>query len=232
MQTKHCVFVTGGTGYLGRPLITEFLARGHEIRALARPGSEGNLPAGCTIIRGDALDPRSFQQQVAPADVFVQLVGVPHPNPSKAAQFRKIDLTSAAGAMRAAKETGIEHFVYVSVAHPAPVMKACIQVRSECEELIRQAGLNATILRPWYILGPGHRWPYLLLPIYRLMELFPATRDGALRLGLVTREQMVAALVGAVENPVSEVRIVEVPEIRAGLNSATRSGSAAVDVAR
>ena len=227
---KRPVFVSGGTGYLGRPLIAQLLARGHEVRALARSGSEAKLPSGCAIIRGDALDARSYQQQIAPADTFVQLVGVPHPNPSKAALFRKIDLTSAVGAIRAAKETGIRHFVYVSVAHPAPVMKAYIQVRSECEELIRQAGLNATILRPWYILGPGHRWPCLLVPVYWLMELFPATRAGALRLGLVTHKQMIGALVAAVENPASGVRIVEVPEIREGLNSATPAGSAAVDV--
>jgi hypothetical protein len=39
--------------------------------------------------------------------------------------------------------------------------------------------MNATILRPWYVLGPGHQWPYLLLPMYKLMELLPSTREGA-----------------------------------------------------
>jgi len=45
-------------------------------------------------------------------------------------------------------------------------MKAYIAVREECEEIIQESGLNATILRPWYVLGPGHRWPYMLLPMY------------------------------------------------------------------
>jgi uncharacterized protein YbjT (DUF2867 family) len=36
-------------------------------------------------------------------------------------------------------------------------MKAYIEVHAECEALVRQSGMNATILRPWYILGPGHR---------------------------------------------------------------------------
>src|SRR5262249_40321166 len=108
------------------------------------------------------------------------------------------------------------HFVYLSVAHPAPVMKAYIQVRSGCEALLRASGMNATILRPWYVLGPGHRWPYALLPIYALMELLPATRPGARRLGLVTLEQMVEALVCAVESPCHGVRVIEVPEIRSG----------------
>jgi uncharacterized protein YbjT (DUF2867 family) len=93
-------------------------------------------------------------------------------------------------------------------------MKAYIQVRAECEQLIHKSGMTATILRPWYVLGPGHRWPYCLLPIYKLLELLPNTREGARRLGLVTREQMVHAIMYAVENPAQGVRIVEVPEIR------------------
>jgi hypothetical protein len=39
-------------------------------------------------------------------------------------------------------------------------------------------------------------------------------RDGAKRLGLVTLEQMLGALVAAVETPATEMlRVVEVPEI-------------------
>lgn len=211
---RHCVFVTGGTGYVGRPLITQLLERGHEVRALVRPGSEKKLPAGCQAIPGDALDGKSYASKITPADTFVQLVGVSHPNPSKAAEFRSVDLASGQSAVDAAKNAGVRHFVYISVAHPAPVMKAYIEVRSQCEAMIRQSGMNATILRPWYVLGPGHRWPYLLLPIYKLMESLPSTRAGATRLGLVTLNQMVRALVHAVETPARTVHIVEVPEIR------------------
>ena len=109
---------------------------------------------------------------------------------------------------------GIRHFVYLSVAHPAPMMHAYIAVRSACEAAIESARLNATILRPWYVLGPGHWWPYLLVPFYKIAERLPATRDGAQRLGLVTLEQMRNALTVAVENPAQGTRLVSVPEIR------------------
>jgi uncharacterized protein YbjT (DUF2867 family) len=109
----------------------------------------------------------------------------------------------------------VRHFVYVSVAHPAPVMRAYIAVREEGETLVRASGIPATILRPWYVLGPGHRWPYLLLSVYALLRRIPATRDGAERLGLVTRRAMISALVRAIEAPPDgPVRIIEVPEIR------------------
>jgi uncharacterized protein YbjT (DUF2867 family) len=225
---KRCVFITGGTGYVGKPLIVRLLQSGHEVRALVRPGSEKKLPLGCTAVTGDALNPDSYVSQIRPADTFVQLVGVSHPNPSKAAEFRRIDLASASGAVNASVQVDVEHFVYVSVAQPAPAMKAYIAVRAACESKIRDGGLNATILRPWYVLGPGHRWPYPLLPVYWLMGLIPATREGARRLGLITLEQMVHSLVRAVENPPVGVRTVEVPEIRASSGfSKTQAASAA-----
>jgi uncharacterized protein YbjT (DUF2867 family) len=208
------VFITGGTGYMGQRLIPLLLERGHHVRALVRRGSEKKLFAGCTPVLGSALDETSYAGQVAPADTFVQLVGVSHPSPSKAEEFRKVDLVSGLAAVAAAKTAGIRHFVYLSVGQPAPMMKAYVKVRAECEAAIRTADLNATILRPWYVLGPGHRWPYLLIPAYKLAELLPPTRDGALRLGLVTLEQMTLALLRAVENPAQGIRIVSVPEIR------------------
>lgn len=211
---RRSVFITGGTGYMGQRLIARLLERGHDVRALVRPGSEKKVPASCVAIPGDALDGSSYAQQISPADTFVQLVGVAHPSPAKTEEFRRVDLPAGLGAVAAAKAAGVRHFVYLSVAHPAPMMHAYVAVRSECEDAITSAGLNATILRPWYVLGPGHWWPNLLLPMYKVAELLPATREGALRLGLVTLEQMTNALTVAVENPVQGIRVVTVPEIR------------------
>lgn len=208
------VFLTGGTGYMGQRLIPLLAAKGHKISALVRKGSEQKLPSGCTAVFGNALDRATFISQIKPADTFVQLVGVAHPSPSKGEEFRKIDLVSGRESVAAAKEAGVKHFVYVSVAHPAPLMKDYIAVRSEVESLIRASGMNATILRPWYVLGPGHRWPYPLLPIFWVLERIPATQDSARRLGFVSSRQMLSALVKAVDDPPSGVQVWEVPQIR------------------
>ena len=214
MPSPHTVFLSGGTGYIGQRLSALLLQRGHHVRALAREGSESKLPHGCIPISGNALDASTFTPAVAPADTFVHLVGVSHPNPSKAEQFRTIDLASVQASVPAALATGIKHFVYISVAQPAPAMRAYVQVRTECEALIRASGMNATFVRPWYVLGPGHRWPYLLKPMYWLFEKIPATSATAKRLGLVTLEQMITALTWSIENPASGVRVLEVEEIR------------------
>ncbi len=199
---------------MGRRLIPRLLEAGYTVRALARPESLPKLPGGCVAIAGNALDERSYRDQIAPAETFVHLVGVSHPGPGKAELFRTVDLASTEAAVKAALHARIKHFVYVSVAHPAPVMKAYIEARKACEALIRNSGLKATILRPWYVLGPGHRWPYLLLPFYKICEKIPATAESAARLALVTLPEMLAALQNAVENPGQGIRIVEAPEMR------------------
>ena len=209
------VFVTGGTGYLGRPLIEALLARHYTVHALVRPGSESKLPEGALPVRGDALDAGTYAAAVPAGATIVHLVGTPHPNPTKAAEFRRVDLASIAATVSAAKRSATRHLVYVSVAHPAPVMRAYIAARQEGEALVAASGVRATILRPWYILGPGHWWPYVLLPVYAMLRWFPATRSGAERLGLVTRGAMVEALVRAVRHPpIITPRFVEVPEIK------------------
>jgi uncharacterized protein YbjT (DUF2867 family) len=208
------VFITGGTGYIGRPLIRALLDRGHKVKALVRKGSEPKLPQGTECVIGDALKMDSYTNEISPSETFVHLIGVPHPSPAKAKQFQDVDLVSIKVATKAARHAGIRHFVYLSIAHPAPVMKAFIEVRRQGEGLIRATGVPATFVRPWYVLGPGHRWPYLILPIYRILEQLRATRESARRLGLVTLPQIVTAIAWSVENPPAEIQIVDVAKIR------------------
>jgi nucleoside-diphosphate-sugar epimerase len=211
---NRSVFITGGTGYIGRRLIPLLSKRGHRVKALVRQASESNLPIGTQRIIGDALQIDSYTEEVLGADTFMHLIGVPHPSPAKAKQFRDVDLVSTKVAVKAACDAGIRHFVYLSVAQPAPVMKAFIKVRHEGEELIRASGMSATLVRPWYVLGPGRWWPYAIWPIYSILDRLPATRESAQRLGLVTIAQVLNALIWAIENPPSGIQIVDVPRIR------------------
>ena len=218
-MTTRDVFVTGGTGYIGQRVAAALVERGHRVRALVRPASQLRLPQGCTRVVGDALDASTFASQVAGCDTFLQLVGTPHPSPSKAAAFERVDLASARESCTAANAANVAHFIYLSVAPSASVMRAYVDVRMRGETLVREfvahgPARSATFVRPWYVLGPGHRWPYALVPLYWLMEAIPSTRERARQMGLVTIGQMVRTLVSCVERPPVGERIVAVPEIR------------------
>ncbi len=204
------VFVTGATGYLGVPLVAELLERGHDVTSLVRAGRS----APGNYVTGDALDSSTFTSYVAPCDTLVHLVGTPKPAPWKGKQFQKVDQKALEASLAAAVQAKVQHFIFLSVAQPAPVMRDYIAVRQECERQIRAAGLNATFVRPWYVLGPNHWWPVILIPFYKLAAHVPAWRETAARLGLVRRQEMINALVWAVENPAMGIHIFDVGRIR------------------
>jgi uncharacterized protein YbjT (DUF2867 family) len=211
------VFVTGGTGYIGRRLISTLAARGHRVTALARAQSATRVPAPAQAVIGDALSADSYAHLIPAGSTFVHLIGTPHPSPAKAAEFERVDRVSIGAAIAAATRARVAHFIYLSVAQPAPVMQAYVAVRAAGEAALRASGLRATALRPWYVLGPGHWWPVLLWPLYQIAALVPSTRDSARRMGLCTISQMVSALVSSVEQPPPDhaLRVVDVPAIRA-----------------
>ncbi|MFB7328485.1 SDR family oxidoreductase [Streptomyces sp. NPDC056190] len=55
-QTQR-ILVTGATGTVGRQVVAELLARGHEVRALTRDAARAELPAGVEVVQGDLTEP-------------------------------------------------------------------------------------------------------------------------------------------------------------------------------
>ena len=209
------VFMTGGTGYLGSRLAQQLLKRGHQVILFVRPESAHKAPAGAIVATGNLFDPVAMCPFIPENSVFVQLLGVPHPSPRKRDLFYKIDLESVKASALAARLAGAGHFVYVSVTQePTRIMHDYQQVRAQGEHHIRQTGLMHTFIRPWYVLGPGHWWPLLLWPLYKILEWLPASRRKARALGLVSLRHMLNALLLAVEQPEQLPEVLEVPDIR------------------
>jgi uncharacterized protein YbjT (DUF2867 family) len=209
------IFITGGTGYIGKRLITALLAESFTVMALVRKGSEGKLPAGAIPVVADAFDANHFKEEIPAHSIFVQLLGVPHPGPKKKNFFKSIDLASAQASAAAAKHASADHFVYVSVAQtPTKIMQDYQQCRAAGEEAVINAGLSATFIRPWYVIGPKHYWPLFFQPLFKILEMIPSTSQKAKALRLVYLAQMLKALLFAIKNPVEGIRIIEIAEIR------------------
>lgn len=209
------VFITGGTGYMGKRLIPLLQQKSFIVTALVRKGSESKLPAGCNIVTADPFDANSFAKQIPKDGTFIQLLGVAHPGPTKKEQFKTVDLASVKASAIAAQNAGVKHFVYVSVARtPASIMYDYQQCRAEGEAAIKATSIPATFIRPWYVIGPGHYWPLFFQPLFKLLEWIPATSVKAKALRIVYLKQMLNALVDAVENEATNINIIEIEDLR------------------
>ena len=211
------LFITGGTGYIGSRLIKALQQKGgYRIKALVRKGSAHKLPPGCEVVTGNALNAVTYAAAVAGSNVFIHMIGVPHPSPAKKEAFETIDLVSVQQAAVAVEAGKVPHIIYISVSqYPGKLMKEYKEVRAKGELLLQQTGARCSFIRPWYVLGPGHWWPVLLLPFYAIGRLFPATREQSRQQGLVTIQQMINTLVYAVNHPPdTDVKVYDVPDIK------------------
>jgi len=209
------VFITGSTGYMGSRLIKALQNMdGFRVKALVRKGSEHKLPAGCEAIVGNALDAETYQHLIPNGSIFVHLVGVAHPGPAKKNLFREIDLVSIREAVKAARQAGVSHFVYLSVSQfPSKIMREYQLVRAEGEKMLAESRLSTCVLRPWYVLGPGHWWPLLLKPVYWIGKVVPIVREKTKHFELVTISQMTNALIDAIRQHPSGIKYYEIVDI-------------------
>jgi dihydroflavonol-4-reductase len=108
--------ITGATGFVGAAVARTLLARGHRLRALARPG--GNLAnlAGLDIeiAQGDLLDHASLRQAVRGARYVFHVAAdyrlwVPDP-----AAMRRANVDGTVALLKAAQQAGAERIVYCS----------------------------------------------------------------------------------------------------------------------
>lgn len=105
------IFLIGGTGFIGRSVVTEALGGGFEIRALARSESAASSlsAVGAEPVRGDAADPR-WIDAVRGAHVLIDLVQPALPKRMTRGAMRRVaDKRTAATSAQLAALQGLPH---------------------------------------------------------------------------------------------------------------------------
>src|SRR5262245_53076455 len=71
------VFVTGGTGQVGRRLVPELTTRGDQVKVLSRRAAAAKQTLGpdVTVVEGDPMQPGSWMEAVDDCDAVLHLVG-------------------------------------------------------------------------------------------------------------------------------------------------------------
>ncbi len=177
------VVVAGGTGFIGRAVVERLLAAGQDVAVTTRdPG--GRDPWDGQVERRQAFagDHVSLARVFTRADVVVQCIQFPnHPVENRALghTYLEVDGRGTAVAVQAARRVGVRRFVYVSGAgagqgRPQPWFRA----KDQAEAALRASGLEAVVLRPSWVYGPGDRSMSRFVFFCRQLPVVPVIGDG------------------------------------------------------
>ncbi len=197
--SKRTVFLTGGTGFVGRYVAERLAERGHAVRALVRsPEEAGALrELGAELVAGDISDPLPGHA-MAGCDVVVHLVGIIKEEPPRVT-FELIHTRGTLRTLEAAESAGVKKFVHMSALGAGPQGTAYMRTKYEAEELVRRSAIPSVIFRPSVIVGPGGAFTEMLVRMVRLSPLVPVIGDGSYRLQPVDVEDVATAFVLAAE---------------------------------
>jgi nucleoside-diphosphate-sugar epimerase len=116
-DTARTVFVTGGSGFVGRRLIPALLSSGYEVSAMARSNESAKLVGqlGATAIRGDLADLAALTTAMRGCELVVHAAGRFREGGGHA-EYARDNVAGTSNMLSAAKAAGVRRFVYLGAA--------------------------------------------------------------------------------------------------------------------
>lgn len=114
MSGSLSVFVTGGTGFIGRHTVLALLHAGHKVRALCRSDEPSLTAMGATVVRGDVLDKAVVAEAVKGADVVVHGAGLVSRNADDGSLMMRLHVNGTRNVVGAAVAAGVPRVIHLS----------------------------------------------------------------------------------------------------------------------
>ncbi len=203
------VFVTGGTGFVGRNVIRALKAAHHMVYAWVRHGSEVKLPFldGVEIVFGDSLEPQEMRIGMEKCDAVINLVGIIREYPRKGITFDQTHYQSTLHTVNIAKKCGVKRFIQMSANGASDHGVSVYQTtKRRAERIVEESGLDWTIFRPSVIFGDPEglfEFSTELAGIIRSFIIIPIFDGGKLEMDPVWVGDVADCFVKALNTPIS-----------------------------
>ena len=198
------VAITGGTGFVGRTLARELVARGDEVVLIARGKDLRDESiyklAGASFFVSDLSDSQELRRAFFGCDVIAHCAGINRE--AEAQTYQRVHIDGTRNVVEAARLAGVRKIVLLSFLRARPNCgSAYHESKWVAEEIVRVSGLDYTILKAGVIYGRGD---HMLDHLSHALHTFP-----------------VFALVGMREKPIRPLAVEDlVAVIRASFEEA------------
>lgn len=148
------VLVVGATGLVGSRICAQLAGQGERVRALVRTSSsprrlEALRQAGCELHVGDLKEPASIAEACQGVDAVISTASCTLSR-QDGDSIETVDRVGQLNLASAAKQAGVQRFIFVSVPRPAGEPFPLADAKAEVEAAISE--LNFTVIRPsWFM---------------------------------------------------------------------------------
>ncbi len=110
------VFITGGTGFIGKRVLTRLVEQRHEVRALARSDRSAALvkSLGASVVRGDVNDVASMREGMRGSDVVFHIAAWYELGVQNVEKMERINVEGTRNVLELAYQLEIPKIVYTS----------------------------------------------------------------------------------------------------------------------
>ncbi len=194
------ILVTGSTGFIGRRLVQQLLAGGHDVRALVHTASRGAMlsGSGAEIVEGDVMQPESLGLACDGVDGVVHLAAVVRERGE--ATFRRLNYEATWNVLQAAAAAGVERIVYAStIGATSDPSVPYLHSRWMAEEEVMNSPIQHTIVRFSVGFGEGDEFFNVLAALEKASPFVPVAGDGQAKFQPISADDVAKCLVAACE---------------------------------
>jgi uncharacterized protein YbjT (DUF2867 family) len=210
------VIVAGGTGFLGKALVSELIENRHQVVLLRRPSSKSKVPEMPEIQAVEVDIENPIVSTDFTGDVIINLIGIIREFPSKGITFHKSHYLVTKHLVDFARASGIKRFLQMSALGVKPDAQIGYeQTKFAAECYLRESGLDWTIFRPSIVVGPNAGLIGLLSKMISRLPVVPVIGNGCYRVQPVYIKDVIAGFVKSLGNDRAIGRVFEFggPEI-------------------
>ncbi|HSJ69536.1 MAG TPA: SDR family oxidoreductase [Anditalea sp.] len=171
METSNnssTVLVAGATGFLGTEICRQLIEKNKKVKGLVRSTSDAEKvnrlnEMGVETVIGDLKDKPSLENALKGVTTVIS-TATSIISQKRGDSIQTVDEEGQINLVGAAKEAGVDHFVYISV-YPMQGEIPLQKVKRKVEKHLAESGLNYTILQPTFFmevwLGPALGFDYI-----------------------------------------------------------------------
>jgi uncharacterized protein YbjT (DUF2867 family) len=179
------IVLVGGSGFVGRTLLSVLSARGHHCTVLSRDTErcrELRLLPGVRLQRANPYDPEALTNALKGTDAVINLVGILNERGRSGKGFERTHVSLVENILAGCESAGVRRFLQVSALNAGtdnPKASHYLRSKGEAEQRIRDSGLAYTIVRPSIIFGVDDSFFNRFAGLLKWLPVMPLACPGA-----------------------------------------------------